>query len=96
VSSYLVGLIDIHDEAGYQDYLAGFDEVFARYQGQVVAVEDHPRVLEGPWPARRTVLIKFPSDAELRRWYDSPEYQVLAGLRQKASVASIAIITGRD
>jgi uncharacterized protein (DUF1330 family) len=96
VSSYFIALININDPAQYEQYLAGFDEVFANFQGKVVAVEDNPRVLEGKWPARRTVLIRFPDDQAVRSWYESPEYQKLAQCRQEASVASIAIITGRD
>ncbi len=96
MSSYFIALINIHDPARYEQYLAGFDEVFEKYRGQVIAVEDDPRVLEGEWPAGRTVLIRFPNDQALRSWYDSPEYQQLARHRQEASVASVAIVSGRD
>ena len=96
VSSYFIALINIHDLSQYEQYLAGFDEVFENFQGEVVAVEDNPRVLEGRWPAGRTVLIRFPNDQALRSWYESPEYQKLARYRQEASVASVAIVTGRD
>jgi uncharacterized protein (DUF1330 family) len=96
VSSYFLALIDIHDRERYDRYLAGFDAVFENFEGQVVSVEDNPLVLEGEWPARRTVLIRFPNEYELHRWYESPEYQRLARHRREASVASIAIISGRD
>jgi uncharacterized protein (DUF1330 family) len=95
MSSYFLALIDIHDPKRYEQYLAGFDEVFSNYRGQVVAVEDAPRVLEGTWPAKRTVLIKFPNDKELRRWYNSKEYQQLAIHRQAAAFSRAAILTGR-
>jgi uncharacterized protein (DUF1330 family) len=96
MSCYFIALIDIHDPAMYERYLAGFDEVFSKYQGQVVSVEDNPRILEGEWPAGRTVLIRFPNVQELQRWYGSEEYQRLALHRKEASKASIAIVTGRD
>ena len=96
MSSYLIALIDIYDPEGYEQYLLGFDKVFAKYSGEVIAVEDHPRVLEGKWPAKRTVVIKFPTDSELRKWYESEEYQSLAEHRREASIANISIITGRD
>jgi len=70
--------------------------VFENYNGEVIAVEDNPRILEGNWPAGRTVVIKFPDDSELRKWYDSDEYQTLAERRKEASIANIAIITGMD
>ena len=96
MSSYFVALINIHDPQKYDQYLAGYDEVFKKFKGKVIAVEDNPRILEGTWPAARTVMIKFPNDDELRKWYDSDEYQNLSKYRKEASVASIAIITGRD
>lgn len=96
MNSYFIALIDIHDPSKYDQYLAGYDKVFSKFKGKVVAVEDNPRVLEGTWPAGRTVMIKFPNDYELRKWYDSEEYQNLAKYRKEASVASIAIVTGRD
>ncbi len=96
MSCYFVALIDIHDPEKYAVYLAGYDEIFSQYKGEVIAVEDEARILEGEWPAGRTVMIKFPSEDELRKWYDSDEYQALAKYRQEASVAAIAIITGRD
>ena len=96
MSSYFIALINIHDPEKYEQYLAGYDEVFNNFRGKVIAVEDNPRILEGTWPAGRTVVIKFPNDQDLRKWYDSKEYQVLSKHRKEASVASIAIITGRD
>lgn len=96
MSSYFIALIEIHDPMRYKQYLEGFDIVFEKYNGKVVAVEDHPRTLEGKWPAGRTVVIKFPNDSELRKWYESPEYQKLAEHRKEASVANIAVITGKD
>lgn len=96
MSSYFIALINIHDEERYEEYLAGFDDVFENYQGEVVSVEDDPLVLEGEWPSRRTVLIRFPNKRELLRWYESPEYQALARHRRDASIANIAVISGRD
>lgn len=80
--SYFLALIDIHDTDRNDDYLAGFDEVFERYGGEILAVEDEPRVSEGKWPCERTVLIRFPTENELLRWYRSPEYQRLAAHRR--------------
>lgn len=96
MSAYLIALINIHDPERYEQYLAGFDEVFEKNDGQVLTVEDNPRVLEGEWPADRTVLIRFPDERALRSWFDSAEYQELARHRREASVASVAIVSGRD
>jgi uncharacterized protein (DUF1330 family) len=68
--------------------------VFERYRGTVLAVDDNPAVLEGAWPSARTVLIEFPNERELRRWYESREYQRLALIRRTAAAANIAIVAG--
>ena len=95
MACYFVGLIDIHDADEYDTYLEGYDAVFSQFRGEVIAVEESPRVLEGEWPAGRTVIIRFPNEGELRRWYDSEAYQALACHRQNASYSRIAIISGR-
>ena len=96
MSSYFIALIDIYNQKQYQQYLDGYDKVFKKYKGQVLAVEDNPKVLEGEWPVGRTVLIRFPSNQELYRWYDSDEYQKLSRHRREASTGAIAIISGSD
>ena len=96
MSCYFVARIAIHDRAGYGIYEDGFDDVFAPYHGEVLAVDDAPELLEGEWNATRMVLIRFPSRQECRRWYDSPEYQKLARHRWNSSHADILLVHGRD
>jgi uncharacterized protein (DUF1330 family) len=95
MSCYFIAQLTIHDRALYAKYEAGFDEIFARYEGKVVAVDDNPVALEGSPSCTRVVVIRFPSEAELRRWYDSPEYQALAALRWRAADGEVLLVHGR-
>ena len=94
MSYYLVARISITDRDTYSRYEAGFMEIFARYNGQLLAVDEDVTVLEGEWPATRTVLIQFPSEEEALAWYQSSEYQELAKHRFAASDADIALFKG--
>ncbi len=96
MACYFVAQIEILDRDAYDRYLDGFDEVFARFDGAVLAVDDEVRTLEGTWPLRRTVLIRFPDEAALLAWYESAEYQRLAAVRRSGSVANIALVHGSD
>lgn len=96
MSCYFIAQIDIHDQAEYEKYLEGFDEVFGQFQGKVVTVDDDPVVLEGAWPYTRTVLIRFPDETEARRWYDSPGYRELVKRRHRAAKANIVLVEGDD
>jgi uncharacterized protein (DUF1330 family) len=92
MSCYFIAQINIHDKDEYQNYLDGFDEIFIKYKGIVEAVDEQPTILEGEWPFQRTVLIRFPDEAEAKRWYESPQYQQLAQYRQCASQANIVLV----
>jgi uncharacterized protein (DUF1330 family) len=96
MSTYFIAQILIHDREEYGVYEEGFDEVFARYEGKVILVDDHPTVLEGEFRYSRIVVIRFPGEAEARRWYESAEYQMLARHRFHASKADTILASARE
>lgn len=96
MSCYFLAQITIHDPMGYERYLDGFDEVFERFGGEVLAVDDAPLRLEGDWPGTRTVVMRFPSQAEALRWYNSEGYQTLVKVRQAAAHANIVLVGGKE
>ena len=67
MSCYFIAQINIHDEQQYRQYEDGFDDIFAKYDGKVLLVDDSPILLEGNWPYARVVLIRFPDEREARR-----------------------------
>jgi uncharacterized protein (DUF1330 family) len=94
MSVYIVASIAVQDWNEYGKYQDGFLDIFAKYKGELLAVSDTPRVIEGEWPYTRAVVIRFPDEAEARRWYESPEYQALSQHRWRASKGSIIIFEG--
>ena len=94
MSHYLIAQITINDRDTYAGYEAGFLDIFAKYEGQIVSVDESPRVLEGEWDHTRTVVAKFPSADAALAWYESDEYQELAKIRFAASDANIALVQG--
>ena len=94
MATWFVAELEIHDRERYSQYEAGFLEIFQKYEGQLIAVDEAPRVIEGEWPHTRTVILKFPDDDAARRWYDSPEYQELVKHRHAASTGNAALLTG--
>ena len=96
MACYFIAQINIHDLDEYQKYLDGFDDIFKRYNGKVIAVDDKPSVLEGEWSYSRIVMIRFPDENEAKRWYESPEYQKLAQYRRGASTADALFVNARE
>ncbi|MFP6808696.1 MAG: DUF1330 domain-containing protein [Pseudomonadales bacterium] len=91
---YLIAKINITDRERYSQYETGFKEIFDRFEGKFLAMDEDVKVLEGDWPVTRTVLIEFPSQATALDWYSSDDYQQLAKHRFAASEADIVIIQG--
>ena len=50
--------------------------------------------LEGTEPAGRIAVVQFPSMAELKKFYNSPEYREVAPIRQKASKSRFFAVEG--
>jgi uncharacterized protein (DUF1330 family) len=71
-------------------------EIFERYGGRLLSVDEAPNVIEGEWNFARTVLLEFPSEAQALAWYRSPEYQELSRHRWAASKANLVLIKGDD
>lgn len=96
MSVYAVALITIHDKEEYERYARGFMDIFVRFEGRLLAVDETPRVLEGDWPWTRTVLLEFPDQSALDAWYESKEYQTLAQHRHAASDAAVVMLRGLE
>ena len=96
MSYYFMASIRIRDAEEYQKYLDRADEIFARYRGTYLAVDDSPVILEGEWDAERAVLIRFDSKEEFEQWYNSEAYQEILKYRLTASRSNTILIKGKD
>jgi len=96
MSCLFIAQITIHDQAEYNTYLAGFDDVFDQYKGEVLAVDNQVSILEGNWPYSRTVVMRFPDKKEALNWYRSAAYQKLAVHRWQAATSNIILVEAEE
>lgn len=75
MSVYFIANIKITNEQEYQKYIDKVNDVFSKFKGQYLVVDNSPTVLEGEWDYTRNVLIEFPDEKEFEAWYKSEEYQ---------------------
>ncbi len=83
--AYLVAEVEVTDVEAYKPYIPKAAEIVAKHGGQYLARGGKTESLEGAAPASRIAIVQFPSMAELKKFYTSPEYQEVAPIRQKAS-----------
>jgi uncharacterized protein (DUF1330 family) len=94
MSYYFIAQIRINDQAEYQKYIDGSGEVFKKYNGKYMAVDNEPVLLEGDWNYTRTVLIRFDSRDDFDAWYESDEYQKILRHRLKAADCDTILVKG--
>lgn len=96
MSYYFVANIRIHNPKDYQKYIDGVDDVFMKYNGRYLAVDNHPELLEGDWHYSRFVIISFNSRKDFEAWYHSSEYQQILKYRLAAAACDTILVKGLD
>jgi uncharacterized protein (DUF1330 family) len=94
MSAYVIGEIEVTDPAVYEDYRKQVLAVVTQYGGRFLVRGGQVDPKEGGWTPKRIVVLEFPSMAQARKWYDSPEYAPLIQLRQKASKGKLILVEG--
>ncbi len=93
--AYLIGNIEVTDPAAYEEYKKGVGATVAAYGGRSLARPGAMmEVLEGDWVPKRLVILEFPSVAQLKAWYKSPEYKPLLEIRLRSAKSSLIMIEG--
>jgi uncharacterized protein (DUF1330 family) len=96
MTHYFVAQIKIHNPEEYEKYLDGFDEIFSRYKGEYLAIDESPSLLEGEWNYTKSVLIKFKTKKDFEDWYYSPDYQKILKHRLNASKCDTILLKGLE
>lgn len=93
MSVYLINHLRIPGGVPNEDGLSYLEQVegtVKRYGGRWLA-QGEVKVVEGSWPGS-VVLMEFPSMAQARRWYGSPEYQRILPLRVDSAVSDLILV----
>lgn len=96
-----IGLIRVHDEARWQEYVAQVGETVNQYGGTVLfrgikSLGLAGEQLVGVMPTERVVALQFADAASARRWHDSPEYQRLIPIRDRGADVALILYTDGD
>ena len=93
---YIIARFKIHDRSEYDKYSAGFSEVFQKFDGKMLSVDEDPTVLAGDWDDTRSVIIEFPSQQSALAWMNSDDYQAIAKHRDAGSTANSILVKGLE
>lgn len=94
MSYYFIAQIRINDTTEYQKYIDTASEIFSKYKGEYLSVDNAPLILEGQWDYTRTVLIRFENKNDFDAWYNSNEYREILAHRLKAADCDTILVEG--
>ena len=94
MAAYVIANVEVKDPVRYADYRAMVLPTITKYGGRFLARGGQVDTLEGPWHPNRLVIVEFPSVAEAKAWWASPEYAEAKALRQATSEGSLIVIEG--
>jgi uncharacterized protein (DUF1330 family) len=94
MSAYLFANVEITDPEAYEEYQRYVPSIIAAYGGRYLVRGGSVQRLEGDMPASRLVILEFPDMAQLKAFYNSPEYSPLLITRQHAASSNLLAIEG--
>jgi uncharacterized protein (DUF1330 family) len=92
VPAYFVVELEITNEAAMEPYRAAVGATLTQYGGRFLARGGATELIEGGPPPKRIVILEFPDNAAVKRWYDSPEYQKILPMRLNNSSARAFVV----
>jgi uncharacterized protein (DUF1330 family) len=93
---YWIGHVDVTNPERYGDYIAANAVPFKKFGARFLVRNGEVTVPEGNLAGRRHVVIEFPSYADAKACYESPEYRAAIKIRSEASTGDLIIIEGHE
>ncbi len=94
MSAYFVVDIEVIDAFGYDEYRRQAPATVSAYGGRYLTRGGKVESIEGDWMPHRFVVLEFESIAQIKKWYDSPEYSAIKPIRLRTSNSKAFIIEG--
>jgi purine nucleosidase/pyrimidine-specific ribonucleoside hydrolase len=86
--------VDVTDATGYEQYRQRVSATIEAFGGRFLVRGGATDILEGDWTPKRLVILEFPDMAQLKAWYQSPEYLPLIELRQRTTKSMLVAVEG--
>ncbi len=82
---YMLGTSDVTDTDAMGEYADKVPPIAAKYGMEALAASSEFEVLDGNWPRRQMVLLRFPSKEKFKAFWSDPDYVPMKILREASS-----------
>jgi uncharacterized protein (DUF1330 family) len=94
MAAYMISELEVLDPVAIQEYRALATPTVAKFGGRYLVRGGATETIEGGWAPKGIVVIEFPSMAQARAWYHSPEYTATLPIRQRAVARRVIFVEG--
>ena len=94
MAAFIIANIEVIDPVAYEEYRRRVPPIITAHGGRYLARGGATTLLEGESITHRLVVLEFPDMANLRGFYESPEYRPLIAIRQDAARSSLLAVEG--
>jgi uncharacterized protein (DUF1330 family) len=94
VAAYVIAEVNVTDPKLYEEYRKLVPATVQKYGGRFAVRGGAVESKEGGWNPARVVVLEFPSMAQARAWYHSPEYAPALAIRHQAATAKLILVEG--
>ncbi len=92
--AYLIADIEVTNPAEFDEYRKGVPATIAQYGGKYIVRGGALESMEGGWKMNRVVILEFPTMAQAKAWYTSPEYKDLLAMRLRSTKSKAVLVEG--
>ncbi len=95
MNAYVISEVEILDDRLIETYRAMAQATIEQYGGRYIVRGGDVELVEGERnPARRFIVVEFPSMERAREWYHSPEYAQALKVRATALTRTLVFVEG--
>jgi uncharacterized protein (DUF1330 family) len=94
MKAYVIVNVAIRDPERYKEYIRAATPTVAAHGGKYIVRGGRAELLEGDVAVNRIVVLEFPSYAQARGWFESPEYREAQKIRQSCSAGDLILVEG--
>jgi uncharacterized protein (DUF1330 family) len=91
-AGYVIVEMNVADLERYKQYMAAAPATIAAAGGEYLVRGGKLDKLEGDWTPHRVAVVRFPSYAQAKAWYDGEQYRAARALRQGTTEYFNAIV----
>ena len=94
MAAFVIADVDVKDPDKFKEYSKLTPTILKTYGGRYLVRGGNVEVVEGTWTPNRLVVMEFESIAQLKRWYNSPDYTDALKIRQESSESNVVVAEG--